>query len=364
MHPIGVHDNFFELGGDSILNLQVVAQAKRAGLQLTPKQLFDHPRIRELAPWARDAGISAGPKILAGALALTPIQRWFFDQRMPRPSRFNQAVLLEQRVHLDFAQVEEALAAVVAQHDALHCTFVCEGEAWRAELPAVRRRLQVDRLNLAAVAPSLRAQRLAGAMADLHAGLSIERGPLFRALVIEDAPETRPRLFLVAHHLSIDIVSWRILVDDLDRYCSQLKNGKRPQLTPPSSSNRDWVQWQSSEAASEITQAESVYWRGVGASAPRLPREWNAANPDTYEHARRHSVILSADQTRALRDACPKLRARMPELLLSALSAAVADWTGQQELLVQIDSHGQARKRPTWISQGPSVGSPPHIRCT
>jgi len=49
LEKVGIHDNFFELGGDSILSIQVVARANQAGLRLTPKQLFGHQTIAELA---------------------------------------------------------------------------------------------------------------------------------------------------------------------------------------------------------------------------------------------------------------------------------------------------------------------------
>jgi len=78
------HDNFFELGGDSILSIQIVAKANKAGLQLTPKQLFAHQTIAELAAMAGTIRtIQAEQGLVTGTLPLTPIQQWFFEQNHP-----------------------------------------------------------------------------------------------------------------------------------------------------------------------------------------------------------------------------------------------------------------------------------------
>jgi len=93
---VGVHDSFFELGGDSILSIQVIARVNQAGLRLTPRQIFQHPTVAELAAVAGTGPtIQAEQGIMEGPLPLTPIQRWFFERRLPEPHHWNQTVLLE-----------------------------------------------------------------------------------------------------------------------------------------------------------------------------------------------------------------------------------------------------------------------------
>src|SRR5258708_4754503 len=93
---VGIHDNFFALGGDSILSLSLIAQARQAGLQLTVKQLFQAPTIAQLSQLVTPTASSAATREQersrsAGPLPLTPIQRWFFEQRFARPHHWNQA---------------------------------------------------------------------------------------------------------------------------------------------------------------------------------------------------------------------------------------------------------------------------------
>ncbi|RKG95355.1 non-ribosomal peptide synthetase, partial [Corallococcus sp. CA047B] len=95
---VGVRENFFALGGDSILSIQVVAKAGQAGLKVTPKQLFQHPTVEQLAKVVEAVRGSVGEQgLVEGEAALTPIQRWFFEKELPQAHHFNQAVLLEAK---------------------------------------------------------------------------------------------------------------------------------------------------------------------------------------------------------------------------------------------------------------------------
>ena len=127
---VGIRDNFFELGGDSILSIQVIARAARRGIRLTPKLLFQHQTVSQLAAAAaRQQAPTQGAEqgAVSGAAPLTPIQRWFFSLGYAEPSRFNQAVLLEARRALDAGALSAAARYLVRHHDALRLRFTAEG---------------------------------------------------------------------------------------------------------------------------------------------------------------------------------------------------------------------------------------------
>src|SRR5262249_1594966 len=116
----GIHDNFFELGGDSILSIQIIARANHAGLRLTPKQVFQCQTIAELAAAAETAlPIEAEQGLVTGPAPLTPIQSWFFEQRLPDQNHWNQALLFETRLELAPALLEQAVRCLLDHHDAL-----------------------------------------------------------------------------------------------------------------------------------------------------------------------------------------------------------------------------------------------------
>nr|WP_264196775.1 phosphopantetheine-binding protein [Microseira wollei] len=125
IEQVGIHDNFFELGGDSILSIQAIARANKAGLRLTPKQLFEHQTIAELAAVASTMQITEAQQgLVTGEVHLTPIQHWFFQQNLPQPHHFNQAVLLQVEQNCDLVLLQQAIQQLVLHHDALRLRFV------------------------------------------------------------------------------------------------------------------------------------------------------------------------------------------------------------------------------------------------
>ncbi len=98
---VGLDDNFFSLGGDSIVSIQVVSRARQAGLQLSPRDLFQHQNIRSLALAAKAGAATAEQGPASGEVALAPVQRWFFERAIPNRQHWNQSLLLQARQPLD-----------------------------------------------------------------------------------------------------------------------------------------------------------------------------------------------------------------------------------------------------------------------
>ncbi|HET7041395.1 MAG TPA: amino acid adenylation domain-containing protein, partial [Gemmatimonadales bacterium] len=109
LHRVGIHDNFFELGGDSIISLQIIARARQRGLRFTPKQLFQHQTVAELAPVTAEVRTEPeAEEAVRGPVPLSPIQRWFFERELPDPHHFNQAMMLEALEPLEPAALGRA----------------------------------------------------------------------------------------------------------------------------------------------------------------------------------------------------------------------------------------------------------------
>ncbi|MGB1014733.1 MAG: amino acid adenylation domain-containing protein, partial [Nannocystaceae bacterium] len=117
---VGVRDNFFALGGDSIVGMQVVAQARESGIVLRASQVFEHQTLAELASAAvvEQSAPVVEQTTVVGAVPLSPIQRWFFAGDRPDPHHFNQALIVETAPDLDADRLRQALEALVRHHDA------------------------------------------------------------------------------------------------------------------------------------------------------------------------------------------------------------------------------------------------------
>jgi aryl carrier-like protein len=138
VEQVGLNDNFFELGGDSILSIQVVSRARQQGIHFSPRDLFQHQTVQTLAAVAsRTEQVSAEQGLLSGESRLTPIQHWFFDTKIAQRQHWNQALLLQPTATLEPHRLEQALLAVIEQHDALRLRFSKVAGQWHAEHQAI-----------------------------------------------------------------------------------------------------------------------------------------------------------------------------------------------------------------------------------
>ncbi|NJL23452.1 MAG: hypothetical protein HC895_25760, partial [Leptolyngbyaceae cyanobacterium SM1_3_5] len=132
LDSIALDDNFFALGGDSILAIQAIAQANAIGLHLTPKQIFQAQTLAELAALANTIEAIAAPQgKVTGAVPLTPIQHWFFEQNLADAHHWNQSLLLEVRQAIDLKILARSIAHLIAHHDALRLRFHVSEAGWQ-----------------------------------------------------------------------------------------------------------------------------------------------------------------------------------------------------------------------------------------
>ncbi len=345
---VGVEDNFFALGGDSILCIQVVSRARRAGLALTPRQLFEQPTIAELARVAGVVGpASAPPPAPARAeIPLAPIQRWFFERDFDDAAHWNNSLLLEVARDVAPATLRRAAAAVVAHHEALRLRFLRAAEGWQQTLAAdgVSPPFHVaDLSTLPAVRRTAALERLCAAT---QGSLSLERGPLVRFVAIDLGPGEARRLVVVVHHLAVDAVSWRVLLDDLRLACRQAARGEPIDLGPPSAAYRDWCAELVRQAEAPEVTAQLEHWGAAGDAPGELPRDHDRG-PNVVGAADAVTVRLDAARTRALlREAPRAFRADAQDLLVAALLRAVASWTGRASLVLGMEGHGREAVEP------------------
>ncbi|HEX9940764.1 MAG TPA: amino acid adenylation domain-containing protein, partial [Thermoanaerobaculia bacterium] len=339
---VGVHDNFFELGGDSILCIQVVTRAGQAGLQLTPRQMFLHQTIAELASVAgtvHEAEAEQG--VVTGEAPLSPIQHWFFDQGFAVPERWNQALLLQTRERLDPAVLAAALGVLLSHHDALRLRFRRSENGRRQVFSAPAGEPPLTIVDLGALPAGRRSPEVA-AMADLlHGGLDLERGPIARAAFynLGTAPG---RLQFVIHHLAVDGVSWQVLLEDLQAACRALARGEAPALPAKTLSFKSWAERLAAHARSVSVIAERDLWLAAGrARTGRLPVD-HPGGANLNSTAGVVTLALDSGETTALLQEVPRAyHTQINDALLTALARTLARWTGERRVLVELEGHGR-----------------------
>ncbi|WP_290059537.1 non-ribosomal peptide synthase/polyketide synthase [Amycolatopsis solani] len=320
---VGVTDNFFELGGDSILAIQVVHRTRQAGWAMRSKDLFTHQTVAELATVVHAAEDAVEDReAVVGDVPLTPIQRWFLDSEPANPAHFNQSVLVELAGPVDEEALRQALDAVIAHHDALRLRFERTPEGW------TQHNAPVEAGAALRVVPAADLERAAD---DAQASFDLARPPQLRALLSDR------RLFLAAHHLVVDAVSWGILLEDLERAYRQFEAGEKADLGPKTTSFRDWAHRLREFTVSGGLDDERAHWaRDLPGCA--VPRDRTPAPPGA------DVVTVAVDEraTDALLHLAPgAYRTRINDVLLAALARALTRWTGEPAVSVDLEGHGR-----------------------
>ncbi|MER5622347.1 amino acid adenylation domain-containing protein [Streptosporangium sp. NPDC002544] len=359
---VGVDDNFFDLGGDSILGLRVVARAREAGLRVTARQTFLRQTVAELAAEAvAEEQPRAEQRAVSGEVPLTPVQHWFFENLADSVDRFNQAMFVELDEEPDEEALRAALTALPAHHDALRLRAEHDGGRWRQHNAAAEDGEPLRRIDLSRIGAADRETRMREEILAAQQGFRLDTGPLFRALLFVLGDAHRPRLFLTAHHLVVDAVSWQILLPDLETAYRQAEAGQDIRLPAKTTSFLEWAHRLADHVAAGGLDHELDRWTRldeVAAGAAALPVDIAGEHgtggtgghgghgghiENTVASTRTVTARLSAESTRALlRDVPEVYRTQINDVLLAALGRVLCEWTGGDTALVEMEGHGRA----------------------
>jgi amino acid adenylation domain-containing protein/non-ribosomal peptide synthase protein (TIGR01720 family) len=364
IEQVSTHANFFEIGGDSILSLLVVARASRAGLIITPRQMFQYQTIAELAAVAgRGVVEQREEEKLEGTFPLSPIQARFFEQGFPAPYHWNQAVLLEAPYQsISPAALHKAIGHLLEQHAALRLRFTCQRHGWEQHLATATTpaHLPVCSLDLSNLAIPEQTPAIQEVIAETQASLNLETGPLLRVLHIirrssskqilaagrgsEREVEEPDLLLMTLHHLIVDGVSWRILLEDLSSTYTRLLDGQQVPEPPKTTSFKRWSEHLQVYASSPVLSQEAAHWLAeTRKDVPLLPLDF-VAEPATNTEVSKSTVrlLLDVEETRELLQVVPHIHhTRVDEVLLTALLLTCAPWLGRLRLLVDVEGHGR-----------------------
>ncbi len=328
---VGASDHFFALGGDSIKALQVVAKLRQAGWRLELRELFLHPTLAALAAKLAPLAIQAPAVATAGPVALAPVQAAFLEDHAGPRHHFHQALLLAHRDPVDVAALDGALAALHAHHDALRLRFVQDEHGWTQACAPTGGAPATQVVDLSSAADAW--QWLRAHATSLMAATDLARGPLFIAMLYR-LPEGE-RVLLAAHHLVVDGVSWRILLEDLAAACA----GQA--LEPVTDSYARWT-GELQELAAKLPAHEREYWERIDATTATLVPVDAPHCPALQRHRGEARVALAPQLTaKLLTSAHQAYGTRMDDLLLTALARALASWAGEGPWRVLLESHGR-----------------------
>lgn len=336
---IGLHDDFFELGGNSVLAIQIMANARKAGLIFNVQQLFQHSTLAELAGFMEGADLDAADRQAGGELPRLPAQSRFFEADAQSLELAAWSLFLEIDPGVDPASLERHLAQLLASHDALRLHFPADlspGTPTIAPTPADG---ALEFVDLRSIAPPDRAANIAAAAERARSELRIEQGPLAKFVLFRANDGEVSTLLLTVHPVAADPGSARILIEALRSAIDPAARGGRD-AAEQAPRYREAAGLALEFARSAVARKEFGYW---DAMRHREPPSWPAARENGAAASAQialHPICLGLEETQTLVAEAPRAyRIRTEEIVLAGLVKVLCDRTGDRPLW--IDCHGR-----------------------
>ncbi|OCB37134.1 non-ribosomal peptide synthetase [Mycobacterium malmoense] len=345
LERVGVDDSFFDLGGDSILSMQVVARARAAGVVCRPRDVFVEQTVARLA---RVAGVASDDDVVdegIGPVIATPIMHWLQEVDGPT-DQFNQTMVVQAPAGVTGDDVLAVLQSLLDRHATLRMRVDDDGAGgWSLEVP------EAGAVEAAACLHTVDALSDASLVA-ARSQLNPAAGTMLRAVWAESTAQ----LALMIHHLAVDGVSWRILLEDLNIAWAQHHSGQPVALPTGGTSFARWSAMLEEHAQRPEVVAQAEAWREVAATPALLP----AVRPDvdTYETAKQLSVSLDVDTTRMLLGEVPAaFHAGVQDILLIAFGLAWARFVGTGAPIgIDVEGHGRHEELGPHVDLSRTVG--------
>ena len=324
VNEIGINSNFFSLGGDSIKAIQVVAKLQPIGIKFEVRQLFEYPTIAELAPHVEVKKNTIDQSPLTGNYPLSPVQRHFFACDFEEAHHWNQSIMLKSKERLDANKLQKALHTILVHHDVLRSAFK-NGQATI---------LSIDDLEVPLEVVELSDEKQIFEVAEkAQSTLNLSDGKVLKAILFKTL--ATDHLLLIAHHLVVDGISWRVLTHDLETVYDE---GQLPLKT---TSFSDWNAALEKLAKNEnYLEKERTYWReNSGFSSSSMA---SSDIENNVKDAVKHLVQLDESLTKELLgEANTAYNTSANDLLLTALSRAVYQWKQLEKCAVTLEGHGR-----------------------
>ncbi|MGD2088937.1 MAG: non-ribosomal peptide synthase/polyketide synthase [Candidatus Aminicenantes bacterium] len=347
--PISINDNFLAVGGDSIKAILVAARLQRYGYKLEIKDLFENPTIKQLRKYIKHMKRTIDQRPVTGEVKLTPIQQWFFENNFTHPHHFNQAVMLTREQGFDEYIVKRVFQKLVEHHDALRMVYqyntregivIQQNRGIDANAKGTFFDWKTFDFNKAEAVDIK--QKIENAANKIQARINLENGPLVKLGLFKTAKEDH--LLIVIHHLVVDGVSWRILLEDFALGYQQAVNHENLRFPPKTDSFKQWAYRLKQYAESHTLLSELEYWNKIEKTPiTPLPKNFEISDPEKkIKNNQTLQLKLDPEQTRQLlREVNQAYSTEINDIALAALGLAVKDWTGIENLFIHLEGHGR-----------------------
>ncbi|WP_061336776.1 non-ribosomal peptide synthetase [Clostridium botulinum] len=337
---LGINHSFFDLGGDSIKAIGLISKLKKHGYKLEIKDLFKYNTIKDISNRITlEENSIINQELVKGKIDLIPIQKWFFEKDFIDNHHWNQAVMLFSEEGFNESIIKKVFDKITEHHDALRIVFKnekenvlqfnrgLEGELYSLEIFDYR---SVENYK----------KEIENKCNKLQSSINLSNGPLVKLGMFKT--KEGDHLLIVIHHLVIDGVSWRILLEDFSLIYNMELNNKPIILQEKTNSFREWSTYIKEYANSKDLLQEEEYWENIeNTKIKKVPKD-NEIKDSIFKDNRSISIRLSEEDTEnLLRNVNKAYNTEINDILLTALGLTIKQWSKENKVLINLEGHGR-----------------------
>ena len=335
---VGIKDNYFALGGDSIKAIQIISKLRDKGININVKDILVYQTIEDiiLNVDIREETKEYEQSIIDGEVPLTPIQRWFLNN-LKYKNHYNQSVCLKVKESIDIDILEKAMKTLITNHDGLRLNYNKESNQMYYNNNHLSNKFKIETIDLSSQGNNV-LKDIKKIGENLKSSIDIESGVLIKLEYIK--LEEEELLLITAHHLIIDGVSWRILLEDMVNAYYAFKNGKSVNLPMKTASLLDWSTCIEEYSRNDKIYVEEKYWQSIEGQKFVLPVEFHG-NIIEKDRVKILGCIPHKETEQLLKECNRAFNTEINDLLLTALYVTINQWISNKSIKVQLESHGR-----------------------
>ncbi len=337
---IGLKDNFFYLGGDSIKAIQLSSKLMGKKLQLKVKDILSNPIVQQMALFINlEDKCVIDQSMRSGLIKTTPIIQWFLSQNFNNPHHYNQSIWLETKETIQKEDFEIVIKHLIEEHDSLRINYHLDKQQLYYNNDHLQLVDIVEEYNLQNYSSGEQKEKMIEIGNQVKESFNISNGLLIKCILFNLGSQGT-RLLLTAHHLIVDGISWRILVNDINTIYDQIKNSKKVNIPEKTHSYQDWANHLSQISVSEL-QEEKKYWEQTLETNFQFPTDYDLGKDDINTSETLIETLNKEETTKLLTEAHYSFNTETQDLLITALARTICQMVGVEEIVIELESHGR-----------------------
>nr|WP_269724296.1 amino acid adenylation domain-containing protein [Bacillus thuringiensis] len=338
---IGISDNYYELGGDSIKSILIVSRLQKYNLSLEVQDILQHPKIKEVSKYVKKYNSEISQEPVEGKVELSPIQHWFLENEFSHVNHFNQAFMFHIKEGINEKTLIKAFENIIKHHDVFRMMYIKEKDVMKQEnrgLKAIKDAFTLDTYDLTDDKDYINTINML--VDQIQQGMDLENGILIKLGLFKTVDGDY--LLMSVHHMVIDGVSWRILLEDLEKIYRFVENDEEIIVPTKTTSYKEWTRKLMEFANGEEIKKELDYWIDVEKTeVAEIPRDFKKSE-STFGESKTITVNITRELTeKLLRKANTAYHTQINDLLLCSLAMAIEAWSGNNKILISLEGHGR-----------------------